>query len=97
MKKIELKNFKFLLLLGLLFLGTTLFGAAGDATTILKDTASTQISGDIGWLIIIGGIVVAALTMMFQKNLLIPVIIVCGSAVLAMSPDLADGIIQQFG
>jgi type IV secretory pathway VirB2 component (pilin) len=90
-------NFMLLLLLAVMCLETTVFGATGDATEILKDTAKTQISGDIGFLIILGGVAVAALTMMFQKNLFVPVIILIGSIVLAMSPDLTDGIIQQFG
>lgn len=91
------QNLLMVLMMAFMLLETSLFGETGDATTILKDTASEQISGDIGWLFIIGGMVVAAITMMFQKNLLVPGIILAGSIMMAMSPDLADGVIQQFG
>jgi type IV secretory pathway VirB2 component (pilin) len=80
-----------------MFSTSLLFGAAGDATTILKDTTNEQVSGDIGFMVIIIGIVLAGATMMFQKNIYIPAIIFLGSIVFAMSPDLADGVIQQFG
>jgi hypothetical protein len=81
----------------LLFLGLSLFGAAGDATTILKETTTEQVSGEIGWLFIIGGIILGAIVLIVQKNVVLPIIILIGSIVFAMSPDLADGVIQQFG
>jgi hypothetical protein len=82
----------------MLMMFTAVSAAFGkNATEILKDTASQQVSGDIGWLFIVGGIVIAALTMIIQKNIIIPIIILIGAIVFAMSPDLANGVIQQFG
>lgn len=88
---------KTLFIIAIMLLGVSLFGADTDATVILKSTANKQISGEIGWLFIVGGIILAALSMIIQKNIVVPIIILIGAIVFAMSPELADGIISQFG
>lgn len=96
-KNISFGTYLLLLMIAIMCVDASLMAAEGDATTILKTTTSEQISGEIGWLFILAGVVIAALMMMFKQNLLVSGIILVGSIVLALSPDLADGVIQQFG
>lgn len=96
-KNVKFSTYLLMLMVSLMCLDSSLFAAAGDATTILKTTATEQISGEIGWLFILGGFVIAGIYLMFKQNFMVAGIILVGSIVLALSPDLSDGIIQQFG
>lgn len=91
------KNWFILLILIVMSFEVSLFGATGDATTILKEEAQGQVSGELGWLVVLGGMIIAGFILMTQKTVVLPMIVFVGSIIFAMSPDLADGVIQQFG
>ena len=88
-----------IVLIGLMCLETLVFGAtytATDATGILKEVATEQVGGDIGFVIILIGLALAGLTLITTKNFMISGLVLIGSIVFAMAPDLASGIISQF-
>lgn len=90
------KNLFVMILMVFCIFDASLFAAAGDATTILKTTTSEQVDGEIGWLIIFIGLIMAAVTLAVTKNIFIPLVIFVSAIVVAMSPDLATGVQQQF-
>ncbi len=89
-----------LMLLALMFIETSMFGATYTATTgtgILQEVAQTEISGALGFVIILIAIVLAGITLIQTKNAVVAGIVLVGGIFIAMSPDLAAGIINQFG
>lgn len=92
------KGLLYYVVLFMVTLQSTVFADTNStATGLLRSTASEQIEGDIGWLVIISGVVIASIIMMVQKNIILPLIVFIGSIIFAMSPDLASGIVSQFG
>lgn len=100
--KIEKANGRILLfiLLALMCIESSMFGATYTATTgtgILQEVAQTEISGALGFVIILIAIVLAGITLIQTKNVVVSLIVLVGGIFIAMAPDLAAGIIKQFG
>lgn len=100
--KNEIGNGRILIfmLLALMCIETSMFGATYTATTgtgILQEVAQTEISGALGFVIILIAIVLAGIALIQTKNLIVAGIIFIGGIFIAMAPDIAAGIIKQFG
>lgn len=86
-------------IMGLMALETFVLGAtytASTATGILKEVTTEQVSGELGFVIIVVGLVLAGITLVTTKNFIYPALVMIGTIIVAMSPDLANGIAAQF-
>jgi branched-subunit amino acid transport protein len=89
---------RFFIVCVLMFLKSTLFAyTATTGTGILREVAIGQMSGEIGFLIVLFGIVLAGITLIATKNLMLSLIVGIGVIFIAMSTDIATGLITQFG
>jgi hypothetical protein len=88
----------FFLLSAIIFLQTQLFAyTASTGTGILKEVAVGQMAGEIGFIIVLMGIVLAGVTLLTTKNLMLSLIVGVGAVFIAMSTDISSGLITQFG
>lgn len=88
----------FFLLFAIIFLQTSLFAyTASTGTGILKEVAVGQMAGEIGFIIVLMGIVLAGVTLLTTKNLMLSLIVGIGAVFIAMSTDISSGLITQFG
>lgn len=89
---------KLFLLLAIVFLQSSLFAyTATTGTGILKEVTVGQMSGEIGFIIVLMGIVLAGVTLLTTKNLMLSLIVGLGAVFIAMSTDISSGLISQFG
>lgn len=86
-----------LVLLALMLIDTSLFAyTSTTGTGILKEVALGQMSGEVGFLIVMLGVVLAGITLIVSKSLPTTAIVFFGVILIAMSTDISSGLITQF-
>lgn len=86
-----------LVLLALMLIDTSLFAyTSTTGTGILKEVALGQMSGEVGFLIVMVGVVLAGITLIISKSPMTTMIVFFGVIIVAMSTDISSGLITQF-
>lgn len=69
---------------------------ATTATGILKEATTNELTGELAFVIIVIGIVLAGITLVTTKNPVISLIVGVGTIIVGMATDIATGIQAQF-